>query len=601
MNNSQNKDYFLALTGNDDFWNKSRPLLFLGEWCENPEKENIWKNLDYKVFNSEKLDYKDSLEAYNHVNSIYEELLPKFSKWMNKFHQKDYSIKYWRLMIGPFLLWYTHIIYERYIYLKTVYQVYPNIETFGLNKENYLTPSNTAELICLGLCSDDWNLQIFTQLLDLKFKRPINYKNTDWAHDLKHRRLNYIPIHYRSRSKYLTKIFKFINSLNFFHPIHILSSNFSKNDLIMLMVRSRFKIIPMFPMKPINRGGLLDESLLLKKNNFIDREKLLEINTNDELASLVIKTLQVNMPLIFIEGYKQEETASKKYFPYKSNTVFVDMVASYDQYKFWIGEQIEKNKAILINQQHGGCYGIQKYCVPELLERQNSNYFISWGWKSEKVIPLGMPLYNKFKKYHKKSIGKKDKIFWITTYASRYNITLKGWTLNDKKSYFNIQKKFFNKVLPSIGKTITMRVDPCEPNIKEIMENIPNLEVCFPTERDSFYDQVAIAKLIILDNPSTALLNVLAFNVPTILFWDKSYWSFRKDAEVFLDELEQVGVYYSNPEDAARMVNKISDKPDVWWSDKSIQFAREQFVENYAKISPAYLKDTKNKLLSLNR
>lgn len=597
---SGSENLFLALTGNDDFWDKSKSLLFLSEWCKNPAKKNIWKNLNSSVLQSNYLNYENSYQAYQYAFNTYEKLLPKISNWLNRLHSKNYSLKYWRLMVGPFLLWYTQIIHERFIHLQAAYQEYPNIETIGLDKNYYLTPTNTSELICLAFYSDNWNLQIFTQLLDIAFKRPIQYKETSWVKELTQRQLNYVDVSYKIRTKLLTRCLRFINKLNLFQSVGLLGG-LSKSDMMKLMLNSGFRILPILPQEPINRGQILEPNTLSRNINFATRSQLLEINTDDQLSSLVMQTLQVNMPSIFIEGYNQEEAASKKYFPYTSKVIFIDQAASNDQYKFWIGEQIEKG-AKLVNYQHGGCYGMQKASIPELLERQVSDCFISWGWGfSENVSPIGMPLHKTFKKYYKKDLPKENKIVWVTTLSTRYNVAICDWVISDRRPYLEIQKKFFREIARNIVPQLCMRLDPATNHIDEIKNNLPGLNIILPNDRGDFFDQLATAKLMILDNPSTALLYTLAFNTPTILFWDKNHWQFREEAVNYLDELEDAGIYYSNPEDAARMVNKISDDPGSWWNNKIIQEIRERFANNFARISPNYIREIKGRLLSLGK
>ena len=93
---------FLALTALEEFWDTSRPLLFLGEWCRAPQKKHVLEGLDATVLQSEELSYADSYEAYQHATTVYEKLLPKLATWLNQFHGTQHSLNYWRLLIGPF-------------------------------------------------------------------------------------------------------------------------------------------------------------------------------------------------------------------------------------------------------------------------------------------------------------------------------------------------------------------------------------------------------------------------------------------------------------------------------------------------------------------
>ena len=121
-----------------------------------------------------------------------------------------------------------------------------------------------------------------------------------------------------------------------------------------------------------------------------------------------------------------------------------------------------------------------------------------------------------------------------------------------------------------------------------------------PRSRESFFSHLAQAKLIIIDNCSTTLLYALSFNIPTILFWNKSHFIFRDEAKSYLEELERVGIYYHSPEAAAIMVNNIIDDPYGWWNSCDIQAVRKNFCDNFIRISPNYLQEWHNLLLNLH-
>ena len=307
----QTPGMFLALTALEEFWDTSRPLLFLSEWCKDPKKKHIWEGIDTTVLESDKLIYANSYEAYQYAIIVYEKLLPKLADWLNEIHGIQYSLKYWRLLVGPFLFWYTQVVYDRFIYLQAAFHAYPHLETYGLSHDAFLAPISTNEFQLWSLQSDTWNLQILTQLLDLTFKQPINYKNATWEAELKQRRNQFCENIYRPRTKFSLFILRILNKYKRAQMVGILDG-FPKKDMVKLMLRSGFRILPLLPTIPINRGQILGRSFI--SENRIDlkkRNQLLDIKVDDELSRLVIHTLPMNMPLNFIEGYQEEVTESR--------------------------------------------------------------------------------------------------------------------------------------------------------------------------------------------------------------------------------------------------------------------------------------------------
>src|SRR3990167_6466715 len=277
---------FLALTALEDFSDTSKPILFLGEWCRKYERKAIWEKLNGSVLQSDKLSDANSYEAYQHVLFTYEKLLPKLADWLNKFHQVNHSLAYWKLLVGPFLFWYMQVVYHRFLYLEAAFLKHPDLETYGLSQDTFFTPSNTNEFLCLASYHDSWNLQIFTQLLDLYFKKPIGYKKLSWETEWSGRKAQFIDVSYKKRTKVFLNTIRLINRLRRSQEVGILNGIFTVRDLFKLMLNSRFRILPLLPTKPINRGQSLGLSCLSK--NAIDlkkRQLLLNIPAEDLLST----------------------------------------------------------------------------------------------------------------------------------------------------------------------------------------------------------------------------------------------------------------------------------------------------------------------------
>lgn len=593
---------FLVLTALEEFWDTSQPMLFLGEWCKKYERKAVWEKLTASVLQSDKLQYANSYEAYQYASSTYEKLLPKIAEWLNELHHTQHSLSYWRLLVGPFLFWYTQVVYQRFLYLAAAYHEYPNLETHGLSHHTFMTPMSTNEFVCFASYHDTWNLQLFTQILDLYFKKPTCYKKIIWKTELEVRNGHFYEGSYKWRTKFFINILRILNKFKGMQNIGILNGFFSTRDLFKLMLGSGFRILPLLPTKPINRGQNLSRSIL--SPNSIDMKKrkmLLNITVEDELSKLIINTLPVNMPFNFVEGYQHEVEASKKYFPYVSKVILQEQVASYDQYKFWIGEQLELGAKVM-GYQHGGCYGMQKASSAEFLERHVSHFFISWGWSDKNVLPAPMSHdYRLFEKYSRKEKNEKAKdILWVATLYVRYSIAIYDWPITGRP-YLNYQKRFFDNVENKIATDICMRLNPSFENLEEVKMFIPGLNVYSPKNRESFFTHLDSTKIVVIDNPSTTFLYALALNIPTILFWDKEHWVFRDEAKPYLEMLERVGIYYETPEAAAQMLNKIADDPYPWWNSEAVQSVRQQFCDNFARIAPRYLREWTDLLLGVNQ
>lgn len=599
-----NNRNFLALTALEEFWDVSRPQYFLGEWCRRYERKKYWENLDAVVVEAKQFKNKSHYEYHCHAISVYEKLLPKLAFQLDQLHQTQHSLKYWRYLIGPFLFWYTQIVYDRFLYLQSAYENNKDLETIGLSKDCYFTPLNTNELMCFASSIDSYNLQLLTQIIDLHFKPPIAYKKISREKETAHREINYQKINYKLRTRLLIFLIRLLNQFQRGKNIGVLNGDFSFRETFKLLLSSRFRILPILPTKPFNRGQALgDFPSFQEKIDLIKRKDIFNISGDDFLSQLVIDTLPINMPVIFIESYHEQVKLSEWYFPFQCAVILNEQSGSYDQYKFWIAEQREKG-AKLLGHQHGGGYGMQKGHPAEWIECDVSDFFVSWGWHfSNKIISAPIAhVSRKLPQHHRvKNKMNLDRILWIATVGGvSYSVAFCNWLLT-QEAYLTAQKAFFNVLEKKVISQLSMRASPTAYSQQQVKDALNGLQIHIPKNRDSFYADIDTAKIVIIDHMSTSLIFVLAFNIPTILFWDEKYFPSRDEAKPYIESLKRVGIYHDSPESAAAYLNNISDDPYPWWNSESVQRARQQFCDCFARTSPYYLREWNDILLNMYR
>lgn len=599
---------FLATTTLDEFWDTSKPILFLGKWCcQSPKKEQL-ECIDAKVMPSPYLENNNYCLHYEFTRSCYEKLLPKIAYKLNIFHGQQYSLRYWRLLIGPFLFWYANIIYDRYLHLKAAYQINQNLETYGLSRDCYLVPLSTQEFTS-GIAYDNsvddiMNLQIFTQLLDLEFKKPIQYKKISREHELNLRKKSCIKMKYSFRTSLIISLLEFFYRFFKIRTIGILLGDFNFKDLLKMFFLSKFRIFPIIPKRSINRGQVLCSDFLLHCNiDLENRYEIFNIPPDDFLSRIILKTLPINMPMVFIEGYCEELKLSREYFPFCCSTILEAQCGSYDQHKLWLGEQMEKG-AKLVGMQHGGNYGMQKIHFSGFLEADVSDFFITWGWKySDNFVPAPVPeLTNlSLKFYREKHNSQLSGIIWLPTFGEiKYIPGNPAAWLTRCDEYLLYQKKFYNSLNNNIKQELVMRLHPACNYFDSIKEFFPDLKYYFPKCRGSFLEDITSKKIIVIDNVCTPMLYALAFNIPTILFWDKEVWFLREEAMLHILALKEVGIYHDTPESAAIMLNDVAKNPGHWWYSKNVQSIRRQFCNSFARTSGSYLQEWRNILLNIS-
>src|SRR5436190_6513398 len=108
---------FLVTTADQRYWKTDEKILFLGEWCKIYDQRHVWSKLDHEVLpyhwdNRHKL-YQD----YLYLQAVYERYLKELVERLNEVHQVDRSVRYWRIIIGPWLFHFIPLLYDRFFSL----------------------------------------------------------------------------------------------------------------------------------------------------------------------------------------------------------------------------------------------------------------------------------------------------------------------------------------------------------------------------------------------------------------------------------------------------------------------------------------------------
>jgi len=330
------------------------------------------------------------------------------------------------------------------------------------------------------------------------------------------------------------------------------------------------------------------------------RESLSKLMVQDEFSRIVLETLKVNLPIIFVEHYQEEMQKSIRCFPFSPRVILGGWILN-DRMAMWAAKLAEQG-SMLISIQHGGVYGMLNFTTYEELEKANSDIFISWGWKAinSNVLPAPSVYICKRKEMKERAnyINQSNFILWVTTDRMRYSVHLSSVSVSCHE-YLSWQEQFLANVKSTILDQIIIRLPPTSKLHTFLQKRWSSLNIQSPNGKGSFFEQLNNAKIVIVDNANTTFLYALAFNIPTILFWDKLAWEMREEAKPYFSALQEVGIYHDSPKSAAEMLNKVFDNPSYWWSNAALQSARQEFCNNYAKISPNWLRDWVNLLANL--
>lgn len=558
------------------------PVLFLGEWCKRFSDRDLWENsisetLPYHWDNRSKLQ-KD----YEYLTVVYEELLVELSSCLNHLHNTNKSIRFWRILIGPWLINLCHVIFDRLCMLELALEVegadYLVASRLSLRD---LVPNDQEEFEQY-IFSDAWNECVYREIVELVWKDKIHIDfSCNENSEVNSREIKSFnrPTEISGNKKLLYQVFEF--GQRFFgryQKVFFLGSYLPKKvqaelDLRMGQIPLFYRPVSFADKSEIDWSLRDDFSVKLNINNEVDRFRFVT-------KSLVPQII----PKAYLEGLRACYGMSKAaWFPNRPDVIFTSNSYQVDEvFKVWAAENVEKGSKLIVGQ-HGGHYGTSPLNAMESHQKAISDFWVSWGWKdsSNKVIPWG-----NFKDSWTSVTCDPNGGALLTQLAlNRYSYSLYGVPLASQfLHYLNDQFVFLDSLRFEIQREIIVRLGHHDYgwDIRErwLEQNYP------ATVTDPFEPidrTLSRCRIYISTYNATTFLEALTWNFPVLIFWDPRYFELTDEVNEDFCMLEREGIFHRSPESAARHLSLIWDDVAGWWNSSETQSIVQQFREKYAK------------------
>jgi len=576
-----NSSISFAMTALEEFWDLSKPIVFLGEWCRLYDRRHVWEPLNAQVLPYPWDDRQWLREAIEYTDNMYERLLRILADWLNQIHGTHHGLRYWRIVIGFYLYHYVQLLYDRYLCLQQARELYPGLSTIGMCHFSYRTCCDALEFVQLCRTSDALNLQLYSQVATAL---GINIEQRHYVWPGK----TVEPT--KQISSFRRNAFKLIDAFmnrGTKSPVALYLTLMRRSILIRLVFASGLRVWPILsfdaqPLVPDRRDNEL-------------REELRKMKGPDNFGTLVLNTLAINMPLRYVEGFKTVQDAVEPLAARRSPKAIVTGLGTlYDpSFAVWAAECVERG-ARMIGVQHGGTYGESVASTSEKFERSVADIFVSWGWNEDNRV-VALPAAKLIGISAPKNNLKKDRILWVTTADSRYPYFLSLLPIGpDFLRYFQFQQEFYRSISDELRPKLTLRLYNRDyfgwSWKKRWMDRFPDLEL--DDAELPFRAKAQHARMIVIDHfGATTFLEAIAMNIPVIVFGDKKTFELRDSAVPYYEELQRVGVFHWAPETAAVTVNAIYEGVEVWWSEPERQVAVRRLAHRYARTSPHAVKE----------
>ncbi len=562
---------FLITTGLEETWETNKSILFLGEWCRLHSRKKKWENMGgelvhYHWDNREKL-----FNDYKSITEIYERILADLCKELNTRHGVDHDLRYWRILIGPWLGYFTGIFYDRWFMIDFVSKKtsLSTIILTGMDEE--FIPNDMASFMKLFV-DDEWNHFIFGKIIRNYSSIEIIEKNRTKKKALHTKKIK------------LTKKQKIKRAIAFFYSKIANISAGSKGAFFItthLQIRNLLKLFWHFRQLPILPNLAVPDRI---KPDFNQRNWEVPGSSYSEFEDLLRKMIPQQIPIAYLEGYSQLVAKSKNMgWPKHPSILFTsNSYSSDDIFKTYAAEHRKKGTPFVIGQ-HGGHYGSGKWSMTEDHEIAVSDKYLSWGWVDPlrpKIKPVGQI---KILKYQGETYNKKSGMLLITHTAPRYSyVMFSGVVAGQWLEYLNDQFSFVQALTEKTRNQLIVRLYKNDYGFNQHArwkEKFPSLKYDFAVHK--MEELMSTCRIFVSTYNATTYLESISVNIPTVIYWNPKHWEIRDNAIPFFEELKAVKIFHETPESAAQHINDIWNNVDAWWNSENVRQSVNRFRNYY--------------------
>ena len=565
------KRKLLVTTALESSWGDKEEIIFLGEWCKKYSRKHIWQDRNSNTLAYHWRDRKKLKKDHISLENLYEVTLLTLSAYLTKFHCKDYGVEYWRVVVGPWLITYIAVLWDRWETLSSVGQNEGALTTKIINQCVPRAIANDYSHAIKLFDSDMWNHKVFASIIRYRSELNIHteYISADFLlRTQKHQR---IP-----RLNYRLLLRKVLDGcdkiLDYFLPkttkLVLFEGYFPRIFLLRLSIKLR--LVPRAHSKFNKRINY--PPLMLRENLRIAKAVLSDDSISPFFEKFLFENILTDIPICHLEGYEQllgyqsKLSAAKSIFT--ANAHFGN-----ELFKVWAAEQKENGSKLVISS-HGGAL----YPLHTQFDHQEkiANIRVIWGseWiKGQVRLPAN--------KLNRK----------VLSYQSKGNVSMIDYD-NPSYSYrcasipmgplslecYEQNLRLVNLLSSRVRDKLTIR-PKISGNWQKKQRYIDALGSQIISTEESVQSTISNSRLVICTYPQTTFSEAMFSGVPTVIMYLEEFWEVQSIYSELLACLKEASIMHTNENSASSHINNIFDDPMEWWNTDMTKDARRLFKD----------------------
>lgn len=567
-------------------YESAESVLYLGEWCRLYGAERFGGDRSYTVVPNHWDDRKKFKKDYKYLKDLHEALLISLAQLLNEFHQIEQPLRYWRIILDPWLVSYVAVIFDRWECLRSAFESYQEpFFTYAYSTAAEACPSIDSFHFQELIQTDCWNHHLFLQIIESVYSKncEIRKVSSACAPPIKAS----LPLKPRSFKR---KIVEFADTLlaklairkqiviyqSYFPPAALLKLNLSFRQWPRLYLKEFESFLDLTAV-PVSRNRLI-----------------LPGKAEGAFESFLFARILQDLPVCYLEGFallqaRVGEITLKPSLVLTANANWFNEV-----FKFWLAEQVLRG-CKFVSVQHGGSI-TQGTLAQFEFEEESADYFATWT----------IPCHPKHVRLPPtKFIGFKPKLR-RTSYCSLIGLEMPRYVFRAQVNpgsgqvlkHYAQAIAFYEALNSSIQMNFRVKPFPEQGwNFKQrFIDDLGSDKIY---EGLSFSEVLALSRLVVCTYPETTFSEAMASDLPTIMLYPDCFWELHPSLQSLLQTLKEAKIVFHDPQAAADHVNSIWHDTDHWWNSPDVISARSEFHKQALKLGSDWLDEWRSFIESI--
>lgn len=577
----------LVTTALEQTWGSDEPILYAGEWCRLYDRKHAWSRRRHEVLPYHWGDRAKLLRDYQYLDDLQESLLVHIAESLNRYHNLDRPVRYWRIVLGPWLPTYAPVLFDRWECLRVAFEHGRELETIALPScEHTEPPLDGDTFINSAAYSAEWNHGMFLRIIRRAYQAQCDIRGVEAATA---EQPGSAAGSTGGRSALAARVAKAMLRMAARELDAAAGALFRRSKVTF--------VVSYFPLSALVRLNLaLGQVPRLHMKEFEYPMEFSRLASAREVSSLRIARaptsqfeefltdeLARNIPRAYVEGFPELMERVRQIRISTRAICSANAHWSNELFKLWCAEQVLKGTK-LVALTHGGAIPVlidQTMYFEEKISDKKVTWTIPYQPNHVRLPP------NKLVSWRVKSSKRLCSV--ITQETPLHPFRASGGPIGvDVLESITLVCKLFTGLRPEIQQLF--RVKPYRNlgwNTRQRFSDAIGADKIFAGA--SYKSCLARSRVVICTYPETTFAEAMASGLPTLLVYAAHLWETIPQMEGLLDTLRAASIVFDDPQLAADHVNRIWSDPDTWWSSPSVMQARNQFFSHCLELDGQWL------------